>query len=524
MSPGRVASVVAVALVASCASPQSPSPASGATTTTTSGTAATEPERTTADASTASPTPSTDETHELLAALLSEQLCPRLRGAYIGLPGDGDAVGPTAGLVASAGRWWIRTCDATVGNGRIALHLAGPGWTWIDQQASGFRVQQYVLFDADVRLGADVSIGYDAARRVASVWMTPEGGVAAHVQPLGVVHAVAQGFFASVVGGLATLTGASPSERATASAGDLGAAQMRTRLAAGFTMTYALATHQVDFMVGRLDRGDQPQRPFAAIESGAWTVNARSVLHPGGVDVIGPIDVSNPVAIDVALEEGPGVALRSACANDLATYFDLRFRVPDMPAPMPPGRALVTVTDSEVHRVALPPGTCPVVILATSVSGNELPVRLRYRVAPPAMTDVPPPAPRRIRVTIVSVSVAPHTPNGHDWDVVGGAVDPYVVVASLPQGREIDRTPVASDRNEAVYQRVVPGTLNVVTDFPLRLTVFDRDETSDELVGTGDLPISALPPISGDVSIPMRSADAVPVQTATVRLHVETAQ
>ena len=343
------------------------------------------------------------------------------------------------------------------------------------------------------------------------------------MQPLGVVRAVPQGFFASVVGGLVTLTGASPSERATASAGDLGATQMRTRLAVGFTMTYALATHQMDFMVGRLDRGDEPTRPFAMETPGQpWAVNARSVVHPTGLDVIGPFDASSPQVLDLALEEGAGVLVRSACATDLATYFDQRFRVPDAPSLVPPGQTVITVTDADLHHVALPPSNCPLVLVAASIPGSSLPVRMRYRVGGGSAADAP--APRRVRLSVVSVSVAPYAPSGHDWDVIGGSVDPYVVVSSLPLGREIGRTAVAEDRNEAVYRYVVPGALGVSTDFPLRLTVLDRDETTDELVGTADVSASALPVEAGDFSVAVRSSDAVPVQTATLRLHIDAAQ
>ena len=34
-------------------------------------------------------------------------------------------------------------------------------------------MRQYLLFDASASLGADVTVGYDRARRVASLWMTP---------------------------------------------------------------------------------------------------------------------------------------------------------------------------------------------------------------------------------------------------------------------------------------------------------------------------------------------------------------
>ena len=58
---------------------------------------------------------------------------------------------------------------------------------WVDREASGFRVRQYLLFEGRAALGADVAVGYDRARRVASLWMRPAAGVTASNVPQGMV-------------------------------------------------------------------------------------------------------------------------------------------------------------------------------------------------------------------------------------------------------------------------------------------------------------------------------------------------
>ena len=68
---------------------------------------------------------------------------------------------------------------------------------------------------------------------------------------------------------------------------------MRERLAAGFTMTFELDRRQVDFMVGALSRGEVPQRPYGTEGlRGPWQLNQRVQIQPGGLDVIGPIDLT----------------------------------------------------------------------------------------------------------------------------------------------------------------------------------------------------------------------------------------
>ena len=484
-----------------------------------------------------------EEIGALLTEVLTPQLCPRLLGSYIGLPGEGEARGPAAGRLPSVGRWWIRRCEAQIRDGHLELAMGGMGWTYVDRESSGFRVRQYLLVDMDAQLSVDVAVGYDRTRRMATLWMRPPPGgqVSAHVTPRGLVTAEATGFFSSVIGGVLPVFGASPSDMAREQVAEIGSTQLRERLGGGFTMTYSLDRRQVDFMVGALSRGETPERPFAEETTQPWSVNQRSRVWPGGLDVVGPIDVSQAAqGLDIELEEGEGAVVRTVCAEPMERYFDLRFQAPNRVVPPPGGAPLVELTRTGVPtHVVVPQAACPTLLLVASKSGATLPAQLRYRVAPEGSVPQPlangnavagtngaaqrPPEVRhrRVRIQIAGVNVSAQNADGRDWDVVGGEADVYVTTASVPMSREIDRTPVQTNSNAAQWLRWLPGAFDPLVDLPLRFSVFDEDSTTDELIGSVDLELGALPPTATELALPVRTTAAVPRQVGTLRLRIE---
>ncbi len=482
----------------------------------------------------------------LLTEVLTPQLCPRLLGSYVGLPGEGGETGPAAGRNPSVGRWWIRRCDAQIRDGHLALTLGGMGWTWVDRESSGFRVRQYLLVDMDAQLSVDLEVGYDRARRLATLWMRPPQGaaVSAHVTPRGLVTAEATGFFSSVIGGVLPVFGASPSELARAQVAEIGSTTLRERLGGGFTMTYAIDRRQADFMVGALSRGETPERPFDEPTTQPWSVNQRSRVWPGGLDVVGPIDASQAAqGLDIELEEGEGAVVRTVCAEPMERYFDQRLQAPTRAVAPPGGAPLVELTRTGVvQHVVLPRAPCPTLLLLAPRSGSALPVQLRYRVAPegsaprPAAITNPtsatdahpgtaqsqsPARPRRVRIQLVGATVSAQNAAGRDWDVVGGEADVYLTTASVPLAREIDRTPVDENANTVRWDRWLPGAFDPQVDLPLRFSLFDEDATLDELVGTVDLDGASLPATTSEVALPVRTTGAVPRQLGTLRLRIE---
>ena len=481
---------------------------------------------------TASGTTGDEELRALLTETLTPQLCPKLLGSYVGLSGEGNARGPAAGNTPAAGRWWIRQCEARVVGDRLQLSMGGPGWIWVDREAMGFRIRQYVLFEADAQMSADVQLGYDRTHRIASLWMTHAEGATAHVTPRGVVSAEATGIFSSIVGAALPLTGASASDRAREQAGQIGSQMFAERLATGFTMTFSMATHQVDFMLGSLARGEVPERPFPSDTPHPWQANARTMVWPGGVDVIGPITVSEEMqGLDVELEEGPGASVRVVCASAMEPYFDARLRANGSTAVPPPSSGLIDLTPgSGVQHVRLPAVmTCPTLLLIAPRANSQLPARVRYRVAPVVASNdttaapAVPQRPQRVRIQVVSASIRPQNASNHDWDVIGGEADPYIVVASIPRGREVDRTSAIENNNNPSWNRWMPGAYELSADFPLRFSAIDEDGTTDEDIGSADLTVDAIATgtAASEIALPLRTTGAVPVQTGTLRLRVE---
>jgi hypothetical protein len=490
-----------------------------------------------------------DEVSQLLAEVLAPRICEQVSGSFIGLPGDDVHEGAAAGLDPSVGRWWIRNCQADVSEGRIRIAISGSGWSWIDRESSGFRVRQYLRFDAAATFAASLHVGYDARTRLATVWLRPAPGVQAQVQPQGLVRAEATEVFSSLLGGLLDLTGSSADDRARQQAADEGSQRLSQRLQTGFTVTYNIDSEQMDFMLGQLERGQTPQRPWPGTEV-PWLVNARSAVWPAGMDVVGPIPANSGAAsLDLELEEGEGAVVRRVCADELARWLDaawnggtrvsipgstvVELRTPRAPqtlqlAPMECRSVLVIVPRQQatlpamvryrVTPLAGGQGTAQVGALAYDGTGNVIP---RAEVGIPNLPQVNQgPA---VRFEVRSLSVAAQTAGGNSWDVVGGEPDPYVVIHSIPGRREIGRTVAADDARDVRFDHALPGALRA-SDFPLRVVVYDEDVTSDELIGTADVEASALRPTAIDLVLQLRSDGDRPVQTGTLRVRLAPVQ
>lgn len=479
-----------------------------------------------------------DELSELLAEVLAPRICDQVLGSFIGMPGEGGHEGAAAGLDPSVGRWWIRQCRAEVVDRRLAVSIAGSGWTWLDRESMGFRVRQYLRFDAAATFSASLHVGYDARTRIATVWLRPAPGVSAQVTPIGLVRAEATGLISSVLGGILDLTGNSASARARAQAAEEGSTQLRDKLATGFTVTYAVDSNQMDFMLGELPRGQVPERPWPSAGDRAWIVNERSAVWPGGMDVVGPIPAeAESLALDLVLEEGENATLRRVCEDELGRWLDAAWN--GVHSGRLPGEAVAALSAvGQTRTVSLEPRNCRSFLLVTPGADASLPVMLRYRVMPPVVTPavtvtrepgaaasepsgpstvVSPVVAPALRVEIRSVSVAARTPSGGSWDIIGGDPDPYVVVVSISERRELGRTQVVSDSREARFDRTLSGAIRL-EEFPLRFIVYDEDVTSDELIGVVDVDASAVRGTS-ELVLPIRSEGQTPVTTGTLRIR-----
>ncbi len=486
-----------------------------------------------------------DELSELMAELMAPRICEQVTGSFIGLPGEESHEGPEAGRDAAVGRWWIRRCEARVEDDRLRVSIGGPGWTWLDRESTGFRVRQYLRFDGEATFSASFHVGYDARTRIASIWLHPSPGVTAHVEPTGLVQAEATGVFSSLLGGILDMTGSSANDRAQLQAAEEGSQRLQERLAAGFTVTYQLDTAQMDFMLGELPRGQTPLRPWEmGPDGGAWLVNERSAVWPGGMDVVGPIaSEQGEVSLDVELEEGDGAEVRRVCEDTLHRWLDAAWNGQRQGPPQGDRIAELRSTGSP-RSVRLDTADCRSVLVVTPLSGSSLPAQLRYRVTPvveaesgaataqaggqgprPGATSstVVPSGTRggAVRVEVRSVTVAAENASGGSWDVIGGDPDPYVVVVSIARdGRELARSPVVDDNREARFGLWLPGALRP-DDFPIRFVVYDEDTVNDEVIGTADLEASQIPERATDMTLDLRAPGARSGQTGVIRIRLQ---
>ncbi|MFK7992139.1 MAG: hypothetical protein AB8I08_39335 [Sandaracinaceae bacterium] len=485
---------------------------------------------------------SPDELSELMAEMIAPEICNQARGSFIGLPGDESQEGAAGGQDPSVGRWWIRTCEAQVEEGRLRVSIGGPGWTWLDRESSGFRVRQYLRFQAQATFSASLHVGYDGPTRVASIWLRPAPGVTATVEPTGLVQAEATGVFSSMLGGILDMTGSSASDRARQQASEEGSQRLTERFATGFTVTYALDPQQMDFMLGELARGESPQRPWPQ-EGRAWMVNERSMVWPGGMDVIGPIaEDAGDLELDAELEGGDGAVLRRVCADDLHTWLDAAWAGRSVGPPRGDQVADVRRTGAP-QRVSLPAVSCPSMLVVSPLAQASQPVRMRYRVRAPLTVETgdtavaagtpntpstpttrPATPPRPLgrtsyRIQIRGVSVRAQNTEGDAWDMFGGAPDPYVVVSSIAQGRELFRIPAVDDNRELSMEVWLPN--NVRPDqLPIRFVVYDEDVAGDEVIGSADLEADALPEGQTDVSLDLRSQGSRAGRTGRIRIRI----
>jgi hypothetical protein len=471
----------------------------------------------------------------LLVDVITPRLCDSLRGSFIGLPGEGGHTGPASGTDPTAGRWWVRECTAVEHDGMLDLAISGTGWSWTDRESMGFQVRQYLRFDANARFTASMELAYDRPNRIVTIWMRPQGAVDAAVTPRGLVEARATGVVSGMLGGLLELSGSSASDRARAQVAEEGSQRLRDRFGAGFTVTYAMAHEQMDFMVGALQRGQLPERPYAPEPGVVWSVNQRLAIWPGGLDVIGPIDGNRGAhTIDFEMEEGEGVTVDAVCQADFERFYDLLLQ--GAPATTPTGQRVLDVTQlNHPERVTLPTMSCPTLLLAMTRPTATMPIRARTRIFSGAMgttaqagtTATPagtgpaatPSASRPVRVRVEGLTVAGVAPTGSRWDMIGGEPDPYIIVVSVPGQREIERTQVVADQHEMTLDHWLPGAYHAA-DLPLRLSVYDDDVGTDELIGVAELS-AAQAARGGEVHLELRTTADVPQNVGSVRLVVQ---
>jgi hypothetical protein len=262
----------------------------------------------------------------LLVDLAAENLCRHIAGEFVGLSGTGEERPSAAESKrdpsrARRGRLWVERCHAErKDGGELALELEGRGWRWVDRATeklgARFSVSQYVRFDASVRARGTIDVSYARSKRIARLILSPTQPVRARVRPRGEVDARAEGVWAALLGGAASIAGSGPDEQASDKVASEGSRGLADRLASGYTVSFDLCTGQKYESIGALPEGELPHVPVAAAGR-VFEENERVELMPGGVDLSGPFEQKDlPIAFDLDVESGAGVVARAVCAPE----------------------------------------------------------------------------------------------------------------------------------------------------------------------------------------------------------------
>jgi hypothetical protein len=262
----------------------------------------------------------------LLARVTSAQICGLLADRFVGIANGDPPAGAGGGLFPSTGRWWIHSCNAAlIGDYLVALTLSGPGWVWVEQEENGFRVQQFVHFNATGTFGGTIDLlAYNSRLENAAVVFHPQATPLVSSENTGELEAHAQSFFAGFAEGITLgLVGTYADSRAREEAEGLLREAFTKRLTTDLTATINVRTGQLDFLPQPMVDGAAPQRPNVdpLFEREHFFANEEQELHPGAPQIIGPLDPAAGALVDFVVD-GPSVRYRAECGSTvLATLF-----------------------------------------------------------------------------------------------------------------------------------------------------------------------------------------------------------
>lgn len=338
---------------------------------------------------TESPHPALQPTHyepnpEALALMAADYFegafCQRLEDRFLPLPEpkeEGRPVSsqPPGAAVPAAGRLWITGCRVQRESTFLHLSLKGLGWIWVDTTRQGFRVRQYVGFETNINLSGVLTPYYEPAGRVATFWFIPSSATAPG-SARGALTTKPDTFLASILGIFVN----SDAEARKAFDAEV-ARRFVEKLNSGFTVTYNLATKQIDFALGQLPPGQEPIRAFS--DGRTWLVNEQIILHPelGGVHVTGPFDPATGVDLDLAVYNHP-IRYWTECVDVTKARFSALWSGGTLPSP-DAAASSSSLAPPGLRTIQLATPNCRWTLL-TAAAGTEAHAFIRVRGTPRA--------------------------------------------------------------------------------------------------------------------------------------------
>jgi hypothetical protein len=254
-----------------------------------------EPRRTAADDA---------ELRQMIAEIAGVRACGQLRGMFRPIRASDADDSPITGTA------WLQECQTIPRGTDITLQLAGRGWRWVsrDSEAAGatFEVDTYVRFTFSVELRGPLDVAYSPDSHVFTLWFTPDGTPRTTFEPIGDVDVDRDGLWSSVVGGLATIAGSSPEDRAGDKVSDEGQSAFAKEFAKGISVTIDLCSGEVRSDLTHARKGE-----MIGPRSKSRTERAR--LQPGGIVLHGPVLLPSK-GLDAST--GKGARSQLVCAKD----------------------------------------------------------------------------------------------------------------------------------------------------------------------------------------------------------------
>jgi hypothetical protein len=300
------------------------------------------------------------------AAANTSIICEALLGRFLGLPAEATGAKADTPIV---GRWWVRRCDFGRSGSELFVRLGGPAWSWVDRRDPPFHLREHVYFRVDADLRGNISTRIGLKDGVASLWFRA-ARANVQVEPLGRVHPTSDNIAVSVVRFLTSpIPALDVDDRAREQLDTEVTRRFESALSRGFTMVYDIGRGQPDFGLGLLPAGASPEHPFA--DGRSWFVNERLIAAPGGVHVLGPFNPDEPIALDVRITSGSGLAWRAVCASDLESGFA---RVESGEPGSIPSKGILSagvLSGAGIRTTTLSPANCPLYVVVSPV-GEEI--------------------------------------------------------------------------------------------------------------------------------------------------------
>jgi hypothetical protein len=313
------------------------------------------------------------EVHMLVTDIAAHLICDRIDGTFLPL-------GSEPGQPAS-GYLWVRDClarrkpEVTGRAGeRLAVELNTRAWRWVKGEASQlgatFALHQYVIIDARIELEGVLDVAYNRDRRIARIWLNPSRAPEVSAKAIGNLDVDTKGLWSEIVGGLASIVGASPRRQAGKKVEQQAKGEVEGQLREGISIATDLCTRAEHVGFGKPEEGALPPPPVP-VPSATYVAAQLTELHPEGLAAVGPFRTANDgVKVQVRARDGGPVHTELMCDNEgtrmLESYFDGGLRA------LPRRKPLAETTLEPGHEATLETGNpCTPMLLARLSSPAE---------------------------------------------------------------------------------------------------------------------------------------------------------